>query len=96
MQARVCVQNYDNGDVQGFLYIDVGAGESLTTTSPRYANGTSSANLFTISGTQGTFPPVQVSAAVDIGSSQIMFTVTVGSLTPSMFTETLVVSSASC
>ena len=90
MQARICVQNFDDGDLQGFLYIDTGSGETLVTTSPRYTSGT---NSFIISGTRG---QVDVSGNVDIGNSQIMFTVTVGQQTPSMFTEALIVSGASC
>ena len=93
MQARVCVQNFDNGDVQGFLFIDTGSGESLVTTSPIYESGGKGSNGFPIMGTSG---QVDVTAFVDLNNSEIEFTVTIGSQAPSMFTQALMVSSATC
>ncbi len=93
MQTRACVQNYDNGDVQGFLYIDEGMGESLVTTSPRYATGTPQASNFSMSGTSGN---VSVVAEVSVVDSEVVFTITVGMSTASILTRTLVSSAASC
>ena len=89
MQVRVCVQNYDNGDVQGFLYIDDGTGEALVTTGTR---GT--AMNFNMSGSRSS---IDVDCEVDVGGRMVGFRVTYGgSMTPSFFTQPLAISTANC
>ena len=94
MQVRICVQNFDNGDVQGFLYIDEGSGEVLASTSPRYAAGTPSASFFSMSGNTAN---IDAEGDVDVDNRVVTFGVTyMGSMTPSIFKQPLTVSSASC
>ena len=94
MQARVCVQNFNDGDIQGFLYIDDGTGESLVTTTARFEAGSAQSKSFTISGTKTT---VTADCDVDVDARSVEFTLTFsGSPSPSIFTRPLAVSSANC
>ena len=94
MQARVCIQNYDNGDVQGYLFIDTGTGEQLVTTSPRYTSGGKGSTGFPISGTVG---PVSVDAFADISGGTVDFDIsTNGGATSAMITRSLSSSVANC
>lgn len=94
MQARVCIQNFDNGDIQGFLYIDAGSGEMLVTTSPRYTAGGKGSSGFPISGIVGS---VEVDASVDVVGRTVDFTVsTNGGATTSLFTRSLATNGSNC
>ena len=96
MQARVCVQTYDNGDVQGFLYLDDDTGETLVTTSPRYAAGSAEAREFTINGTKGSISATaRVNVTSQIASFDVNF-VQSGVQTTLQFSRSLEVSSAPC
>lgn len=94
MQARVCVQNYDDGDIQGFLYLDEGTGETLATTTSRFAAGSPEAQSFQISGSKGA---ITADCDVDVDARTVGFTLNfAGSTTPSVFSRALAVSNAAC
>jgi hypothetical protein len=98
MRTRVCVQSYDNGDVQGYLYIDSddGAGETLVTTSERYLSGSSNATEFTMSGVKGS---VSVAVRINVpgqGASFDVDFVQAGVATSSQFSRTFTVNSNPC
>lgn len=96
MEARVCVQTFINGDIQGLLYLDEGSGESLVTTSPVYAAGSAASEAFNIMGTKGN---ITARASVDVTNRTVDFSIdftdAFGTST-SMYTRALAVSSAPC
>ncbi|MFT5135180.1 MAG: hypothetical protein ACI9XU_001902 [Arenicella sp.] len=94
MQARVCVQNSNDNDVQGFLYINDGTGESLVTTDVFEADS-DQAGAFVISATRGR---IKVTANVNVGSNVVNFVVVFNGDTssPSMFSTGLAVSATAC
>jgi uncharacterized protein YhdP len=96
VQARVCVQNYDNGDLQGFLYLDDGTGESLATTTARFTAGSAQAKNFNVSGTKGN---ITARADVDVENRTVDFSIDftdMSGTTTSIYSRALTVSSASC
>ena len=97
MFARVCVQTFNNGDIQGFLYIYNDVNEIEVASTNRFASGSKEASAFKINGSRD---GITVRAVVDVDARttdfSIDFSTPMGPTTTSQYSQPLLINSTPC